>query len=147
MRDVLSEACSTVEMVDDLASLVWSKLVINTAINPLTALLEVENGELLNRKSAKALMAKLALETADVAQALGINLSYEDPVKASEKVAERTAPNHSSMYQDIMRGAPTEIDAICGAIIRSGEQTGVPTPVNRTIWQLVKALSPSTKHP
>ncbi len=139
IKDLLSEASSTVEMVDDLDSLVWSKLVINTAINPLTALLEVENGKLLERESARELMAKLALETAAVAGVLGVGLSYTDPVRASEKVAERTATNSSSMYQDIMRGAPTEIDAICGAVALKGKEVGVETPANEIMQKLITA--------
>jgi 2-dehydropantoate 2-reductase len=61
-------------------------------------------------------------------------------VVATETITRRTAANRSSMLQDVQRGSPTEIDAICGAIVKAGEQTGVPTPVNRTLWQLVKAL-------
>jgi 2-dehydropantoate 2-reductase len=41
----------------------------------------------------------------------------------------------------VLRGAPTEIDAINGAIVRAGAQMGVPTPINRTLWQLLKALT------
>jgi 2-dehydropantoate 2-reductase len=57
----------------------------------------------------------------------------------TEEVARRTAVNHSSMFQDVQRGAPTEIDAICRAIVVAGEERGVPAPVNRTLWLLVKA--------
>ncbi len=64
-----------------------------------------------------------------------------DPVAAAEDVARRTAANHSSMYQDVQHGRPTEIDAICGAIVQAGERLGVPTPVNRTLWLLVRAVS------
>jgi 2-dehydropantoate 2-reductase len=74
-----------------------------------------------------------------VAQALGIALPYADPAAAVEAVARRTAANYASMLQDIRRGAPTEIDAISGAVVRAGTQAGVPTPVNRALWQLVKA--------
>jgi 2-dehydropantoate 2-reductase len=48
------------------------------------------------------------------------------------------------MLQDVQRGTPTEIDAICGAIVRAGEQSEVPTPVNHLLWQLVKALYPAS---
>ncbi|GAB4579078.1 MAG: hypothetical protein Fur0022_18160 [Anaerolineales bacterium] len=43
------------------------------------------------------------------------------------------------MCLDIQRGAPTEIDAICGAVVRVGEEVGVATPVNRVMWGLVRA--------
>jgi len=120
--------------------LLWSKLVINAAINPLTALLRVPNGELLARPSAQSLMDAAAREAAAVARALGRRLTFSDPVAAAQAVAQRTAVNHSSMFQDVQRGAPTEIDAICGAIVAAGEGCGVATPVNRTLWLLVKAL-------
>jgi 2-dehydropantoate 2-reductase len=126
--------------VADPDGLLWGKLAINAAINPLTALLGVENGALLERPAARVLLRELACETAAVAAALGIRLPQADPAAAAESVAQKTAANRSSMLQDIERGAPTEIDAICGAIVRAGEQAGVPTPVNRTIWRLVKAV-------
>jgi 2-dehydropantoate 2-reductase len=43
------------------------------------------------------------------------------------------------MFQDVQRGRPTEIDAICGAVVEAGDRLGVPTPVNRTLWLLVRA--------
>lgn len=139
LTEILTNAGFKVEMVDDLASLVWSKLVINAAINPLTGILEVTNGELLERSSARELMGKLATEVAETAKAQGIRLSFDDPVRAAESVSERTNSNHSSMYQDILRGAPTEIDAICGAVARAGKAVGVDTPANEIMQALVKA--------
>jgi 2-dehydropantoate 2-reductase len=136
---LLRQAGFAVEETPHADRRVWSKLVINAAINPLTALLRVPNGELLHRPAARALMADLAREAAAVAAAQNIPLTFDDPVAAAEAVALRTARNFSSMYQDIQRGAPTEIDAICGAVVRVGEQVGVATPVNRVMWQLVKA--------
>ncbi len=138
--NALRSAGFTVEDAPNPDVLLWGKLVINAAINPLTALLRVPNGELLERPTARALMVSLARETAAVAAALGYPLDDTNPAAAVEAVARRTAANRSSMLQDLQRGAPTEIDAICGAIVRAGEQTGVPTPVNLLVWQLVKAL-------
>lgn len=127
----------------DVTSLQWSKLVINAAINPLTALLGIANGELLTRPAAAGLSAQLAQEAAAVAAALAIPLTFADPVAAAQDVARRTAANHSSMYQDVQRGAPTEIDAICGAIVRAGQAAGVPTPASEIVWKLVEALRPA----
>jgi 2-dehydropantoate 2-reductase len=137
----LSQAGFKAEIVSDLDALVWGKLVVNAAINPLTALLRVPNGELLARPEARQLMADVAVETAAVAEAQGITLPFPDPVAAAEDVARRTASNHASMYQDILRAAPTEIDAICGAIVRVGEQLNTPTPINYTFLQIIKALT------
>ncbi len=129
-----------VEMIQDAQALLWSKLVINSAINPLTALLRVPNGELLRRPTARALMRALAEETAAIAAAEGIHLAFEDAAAAVEGVARETAGNYSSMLQDVQRGAPTEIDAICGAIVQTAQRQGRAAPLNEACWRLVAAV-------
>jgi 2-dehydropantoate 2-reductase len=145
LEAALTGAGFNVQVVNDADALVWGKLVINAAINPLTALLRVPNGELLHRPAAHLLMRVLAQEAAAVAMAQGIRLPFEDAVRAAEDVARKTASNHSSMFQDIRRGAPTEIDAICGAITQTGEKLGVSTPVNRVCWHLTRASWPAAQ--
>jgi len=142
IEEALRLAGFNVRVVDDAQSLIWGKLVINAAINPLTALLRVKNGELLERPSAREMMQALATETAEVAHAEKIQLPFDDPVKAAEDVARKTSANTSSMLQDVLRGAPTEINAICGAVVKAGQKHGIETPVNQVCWQLVKALRP-----
>jgi 2-dehydropantoate 2-reductase len=138
--ELLQNAGFQVETIADPQSLLWGKLVINAAINPLTALLRVSNGELLARSSARELMQEAATEAALVAAAKGIKLPYDDPEDAVEAVAKNTASNISSMLQDVLRGTPTEIDSINGAIIRESEKVGLLAPVNRILWRLVRGL-------
>ena len=142
LSDVLRKAGFIVETAPDLNILLWGKLVINAAINPITALLRAPNGALLERPAARSLMTAVAREAASVAIAKGVHLPYPDPAVAVETIARRTGDNYSSMLQDVLRGAPTEIDAINGWIVQAGEATNVPTPLNRTLWQLIQALSP-----
>lgn len=124
-------------IVEDAQSLIWGKLVINAAINPLTALLRVPNGELLERPKARRMMAALASEAAEVAHAEHVRLPFSNPVSAAEDVARKTAANRSSMFQDVLRGAPTEIDAICGAVMKRGAKYGIKTPYNKTCWKML----------
>jgi 2-dehydropantoate 2-reductase len=140
LESMLGMAGFTVNVVADTGALVWGKLAVNAAINPLTALLGVRNGELLRLPSAQRLMEALAGEAAAVAGALGVALPSPGAERLAEEVARRTAQNRSSMLQDVLRGAPTEVDAINGAIVREGEMQGIPTPVNRAVWSLVKAV-------
>jgi 2-dehydropantoate 2-reductase len=139
LAELLRAAGFIVENAPEAAALLWGKLVINAGINPITALLGVTNGEILARKSARALLASTVREAAAVAVAKGIRLPYPDPVIAAEAIARSTANNRSSMLQDVERGAPTEIDAINGAIVTAGDEAGIPAPVNRTLWHFVKA--------
>jgi len=139
LEAMLKSAKFNLQIVDDAESLVWGKLVINAAINPLTALLQVPNGELLSNSKARKMMGALAEETAEVAEAEHVHLPFENPVSAAEDVARKTAQNKSSMFQDVLRGAPTEIDAICGAIMKRGQKHGIKTPYNKACWTMVRA--------
>jgi 2-dehydropantoate 2-reductase len=140
LASLLRTAGFTIEITDDLQALIWTKLAINAGINPLTAILRVPNGKLNEIPHARSLMFAAAVETSKVAAALGIRLPGEDVETTIADVAVRTAKNHSSMLQDILRGAPTEIDAICGAVVRAAEEHGIPAPVNWSLWNLVRAM-------
>jgi 2-dehydropantoate 2-reductase len=139
--DLLSSAgfechrCDTSEA----QSLLWGKLSVSCGINALTALLRIPNGELLKRPSATDLMVRATMECAAVARAIGIGLPFQDPALHVKLVAERTAANRSSMLQDILRGAPTECDAINGAVACEGRRVGIATPVNQILRQLIQA--------
>ena len=140
MVERLDNAGFQVEVVANPASLLWGKLMINAAINPLTGLLRIPNGELLERSAAREIMVQAALEVSQVAASLGITLPYTDPVAAVEQVARSTSANFSSMLQDVLRGATTEIEAINGAVVREAKRLGMQAPVNHVLWMLVKSL-------
>jgi 2-dehydropantoate 2-reductase len=142
LAQMLLGAGFKVNIVTEASSLIWGKLVINSAINPLSALLRLTNGELLDHPARRLLLADLARESAAVAAAKGITLPYPDPTVATEEVARRTSANRSSMLQDVLRGAPTEIDAISAAIVDLGRSLGVPTPYNACMARLMQAVSP-----
>lgn len=125
-------------LVDNANSLVWGKLAINAGINPLTALLEVPNGALVENENWRQVMSAAANEVARVAAALEIRLPFADAAGRTAEVSRATASNRSSMLQDISRAAPTEIDAISGAVVHFGRRLGVPTPVNESLLRLVK---------
>jgi len=81
-----------------------------------------------------------------VVSALGITLHGD----AREMIAEGArAPGkrNVSMLLDILAQRPTEVDFINGAIADCGEKLGVPVPLNRAVWQLVKGLEHSWTDP
>ena len=125
---------------DNIAGLIWGKLLVNVGINALTALLGVTNGRLTESESTLQLMKTLVSEGEAVARARGITLPYADTFGKVVAVARATAENRSSMLQDIDRRYPTEIDFINGAVAREGARTGIPTPANRLVTLLIKSL-------
>ena len=128
----------------DIDALLWSKLAVNCAINPLTAMHGVPNGALLERPEWRAAMETAAREVQAVAAAQGIAL--EDPAERAFAVARLTAANRSSMLQDLERGVPTEVDAICGAVVREGARLGIPTPVNASLLHAIHAREAARTH-
>ena len=137
--DLLLSAGFETVAVEGVQNLIWTKLVINVGINPLTAILEVLNGRLLDLPPAGKLMAAAVAEAVAVGQTLGISFLHQDMLKAVQEVAYRTGANISSMLQDIRAKRRTEVAYINGAVVRQGEQVGVATPVNQTLTQLVQA--------
>lgn len=138
--DAFRQAELEVEQVDDVTGLAWGKLAINAGINPLTALLRIPNGEVAEQAEARHICQAAVREVAAVAQAAGIQLPYADPVETTLTVARRTRENRSSMLQDLDRGAPTEVDAISGAVVAKAAELGRSAPVNETLWRLVRAV-------
>ncbi len=134
----LNRAGIETHVAHDVSGLMWGKLVVNSAINALTAIFRQPNGWLVENPQARALMSAAAQETANVANALGVQLPYADPIACALQVATATAANKSSTLQDVLRGAPTELDRINGAVVREGKRLGVPTPVNE---QLLRVLA------
>jgi len=128
------------ETVDNVSTMLWSKLLINASINPVTAIYKINNGELLNHKEALRIAYQAAHETETVANALGIRLSYDNPIEVLKKVCEETANNRSSMLQDIENHRKTEIDAITGVIITEAERLNIPVPANKKLFDAVRHL-------
>ncbi|MCB9077271.1 MAG: 2-dehydropantoate 2-reductase [Anaerolineaceae bacterium] len=135
---LFNQAGLTTEVIDNADSVIWGKLAINAGINPLTALLEVPNGTLAQDEKLRRLMSAAASEVAQVAQARGIQLPFNDISLKTTEVSQATASNRSSMLQDMSRAAPTEIEAICGAVVRFGQSLGIPTPINKFLLWAIK---------
>ncbi|SEQ61009.1 2-dehydropantoate 2-reductase [Amphritea atlantica] len=125
----------------DIETVLWRKLAINCAINPLTALFNCRNGELLKYDDRRAAMAQICKEVDEVTSALGISLFDRKLMEEAWDVAELTGNNHSSMQQDISHNRPTEIETITGYLCEVADQAGIATPANRLVLEAVRGLS------
>ncbi|TVY09615.1 ketopantoate reductase family protein [Paenibacillus cremeus] len=126
----------------DITRRVWQKLVINSVINPLTAILQVRNGQLPEIPSSLQLMRELFDEAMAMAAALQLKLDTELWEQLLE-VCRKTAGNRSSMLQDLQSGRPTEIEAITGGLVREAGKMGMTLQTHQTVYRLVKALEGS----
>lgn len=119
---------------------VWAKLIVNAAINPLTAITGLKNGKILEIPELMETVKGVVKEVERIARANDIRLPGCDLLEKTVGVLENTANNKSSMLQDIELGRRTEIDSINGAVVRYAEAVGMDVPLNRSVTALVKAI-------
>jgi 2-dehydropantoate 2-reductase len=134
---LLSAAGFPVREVESIDREVWRKVLINAAINPVTAVRGVTNGRLLE-EPARGESLTLLREAVAAARAAGVEFREAEAVGDLDRVVRATAENRSSMLQDLDRGRPTEIDTISGAILRVAEAHGVDLPATRAIVEEVR---------
>jgi 2-dehydropantoate 2-reductase len=126
------------KLVKDIRKESWIKAVVNASINPVSAAAGVRNGRLLKDPLLNDVMRKTCYEGAQVAREM-INVSRNTLWKRTVEVATLTQNNRCSMLQDLDKGRPTEIDWINGEIISKADEFGIPVPVNRTLYAMIKA--------
>ena len=129
----------------DVASIVWGKLIVNVGINALTGILRVPNGVLAHNDDALCVLTQAVNEAVAVAHAEGITLPYQDPLSHVLDVANATAANRSSTLSDVLRGSPSEIPTINGAIVRAAARHGIAVPVNSLLCSLMSSID-TTHH-
>lgn len=137
LREELNLVGFEAEISKDIIRDMWRKAMINACINPLTALLEVENGRLKNPVLFE-IVRRVCRECVDVAVAKGLDIEYDDMLKEVEEVIDATSRNLSSMLQSLMRGRKTEIDSINGYICKVGGEYGIRTEMNDLLVKLIR---------
>lgn len=134
-----------VHVVDNAIGCVWSKLIVNAAINAPATLLRVRNGDLPADASGQRLIHDIVEECMEIISARGIKLIFENPEAHVLTVCQGTAPNVNSMLQDVRAGRKTEIDFINGALAREAEALKIPAAVNKTLALLIKSLEATSE--
>jgi 2-dehydropantoate 2-reductase len=152
-RGANSDICSRIKLAFDKAGLqaetssnirgvLWTKAIVNAAINPLSSLTRLPNGALAENAAIQEIARRVIAEGISVSHAAHIRL-VGDPRKLWRRILLSTKANKSSMLQDIERGKMTEIRQLNGAILSHGKKTGTKTPVNEILTKLVLGLEES----
>jgi 2-dehydropantoate 2-reductase len=136
---LLARADSKIESVANIVPHIWSKLVINCAINPLCALTGLLPGELQDSAYTRQLQTDVVAEIVMLCEKMNITLPEADPIGDVWRKS-RGGDNKPSMVQHLERGRKTEIDALNGAVARMAADLGVAAPANATITRLIKGL-------
>ncbi len=145
LMSALDEAGLNPLWSEDINKTIWIKLLLNVAINPVCAIAGILNGEMLLHPELFETGLAAMEEAARIATAEGVDMTDFDLALSLEDLCRATADNRVSMLQDIMAARETEIDSICGEVVKRGEALGIPTPRNQTLHALVKGIEQSTR--
>lgn len=114
-----------------------NKLVINACINPLTALFDIQNGELLSNPYFYKVMEQIFQEVVFLAG----EGEKEELWQLVCRVCETTASNTSSMLADVRENRETEVDAIIGYAIEEARKQQKQVPTLQFLYNSIKGLA------
>ncbi len=140
IANIFDEGGIETQVVEQIIGRLWCKVIVFSAINPITSILKVPNGCLTGKMESVTLMKRLLDEGRLVAEAKGVNLVYNDLYELLFDACRNSAGNLSSMLQDVLNEKPTEIDAQNGAICRYAKECGLEVPTHHTMVEMVKLL-------
>ena len=139
LADTLVRGGAEVLAMEDARGALWTKVIFNSASNSMGALTRLPHGIACDQPGVRRVMRELVNEGKAVAEALGIELD-SDPDALIDYGREKAYQHPPSMLTDVLNKRPTEVDALNGGIAAFGEQTGVPTPLNAAIRDIIKGL-------
>ncbi|MCX6776059.1 MAG: 2-dehydropantoate 2-reductase [Candidatus Micrarchaeota archaeon] len=134
---LFNESGLETRVVADLRKDIWKKLIINCVINPLTAILQIKDYEIVV-PSLERVRRGVVEECLEVARAEGVQLERGLMEATDREIS--GLENYSSMHQDLMKGRRTEIDFLNGKIVEFGRKYGIPTPINESLVSMIKFL-------
>lgn len=124
-----------VEVSDDIVRDQWLKYICLVALAGTTALTRQPIGAILTSAVVADLWQRQVEEVGAVARAAGVELPGDQVVRCREVVAGFGPANYSSLYHDLIRGRPLELDALHGHVRELGDRLGVPVPTVSTVYQ------------
>jgi 2-dehydropantoate 2-reductase len=142
IRDTFEPAGVPCRISDNLDGELWQKLTLNCCGNAVSALTRSGYGPAVRNPYVREVMQTALDEARAVARAAGVRLPDDGPENSANamNLLENYGSATSSTEQDIARGRRTEMDSLNGYVARRAAELGVPTPVNRTLYALVKLL-------
>ncbi|WP_104037313.1 2-dehydropantoate 2-reductase [Vibrio jasicida] len=142
LAEVMNHALPEVNWNPNINAALWTKLAINCAINPLTAIHQCKNGELADPGFASELV-NITHELVEVMNTEQIKVDFDSLHTTIMQVVNATAANYSSMRQDVFHQRRTEIDFITGYLLKAAEKHHISTPENAKLYQRIKQIEQS----
>ncbi|MED5579490.1 MAG: 2-dehydropantoate 2-reductase [Nitrospinota bacterium] len=140
LQQIFAETDLSVELTSDFATESWSKLCVNVAAGPATAITSTGRG-IVSEPAVSKVCYELTRECAEVARAEGALLPLDFAERVIERIHGQPANGTTSMLGDKLAGNPLEADAMTGAVIRFAEKHGISVPTTKTIHAFLMQIN------
>lgn len=136
--EALKGTGAVVELVADIARVLWTKFVFISAISALGALTRETMGDYRSIPETRTVLIEALEEVVAVAGAKGVSLEQDIIEKTMQFIDAATYDMKPSMQRDIEAGRTSELESMVGVVVQLGEKLGVPTPVMRIAYAALK---------
>jgi 2-dehydropantoate 2-reductase len=147
LASAFSDAGVDTKVSPDIQSSIWQKLLFIAPVSGLGAVTRVPIADLRSNRETYGMLREAMLEVETLALARGISLADDAVEKTLKFVGGLPEGLTSSMQRDIMEGRPSELEALNGAVVRLGRESGVATPVNGFIYAALAPMEARARHP
>ncbi len=140
VQQILDKVGISHETPEDMQRTVWWKFMVNVGMNQSSAVTGATYGWYKTQADLRWLKESLMREVIAVAKAEGVDLRDEDAISFYKTLDIIAEDGKTSMLQDIEAARKTELDMFAPVVIELGEKHGIPTPVNKTIFSVIRTL-------
>lgn len=140
IKSLMEESGTETIIDEDIKRAIWWKLFANMTINPITALFGTKIGYVIDNPNAWEVTKNIISEGVEVAKMDGVEFDLSEAFESASFSCKIAHDGYTSMYQDVKKKIPTEIDAINGAVVKLGEKFGIDVPYNRMMVDMIHML-------
>ena len=146
VQEILDEVGISYQTPEDMNRTMWWKFMINVGMNQSSAVTGATFGRYKSEQELRWLKETLMREVIAVAKAEGVDLRDEDATSFYETLDIIAEDGKTSMLQDIEASRKTEVEMFAPVVIELGKKHGIPTPVNQTVFSVIRTLEEQFKH-
>ncbi len=139
VAESLNSALGNTHWCEDIKHKLWLKLLINIAINPLTAIYQVNNGQLQEAEFQEQI-SNITRESLKVADAEKVNFAELELLNIINQVIKQTEQNYSSMNRDIFYHRKTENEFIGGFLLKKASLYKIKMPSVKSLYEQINQL-------
>jgi 2-dehydropantoate 2-reductase len=140
VKALLDQANIPYSIPENMIKALWWKYMMNIGANQASAVLGATYGVFRTIPEARELLDEAMREVIAVSEKAGVGLGEVDIAEAHRVLCTLSADGKTSMLQDIEAGRKTEVEMLSGVLRKKGRERGVPTPINDTLYRMIRTL-------